>query len=76
MLEDPRINFAISENRQPVGVNHLGFRVDTDEELRGMRAQLAAADTRMVEESEQGCCYAKRCCIPAERAQPACSVAK
>jgi catechol 2,3-dioxygenase-like lactoylglutathione lyase family enzyme len=59
MLENPRVNFAISMHRQPVGVNHLGFQVDTDEELRGMRAQLEAADARMVEESEQPCCYAK-----------------
>src|SRR3984885_804727 len=59
MLEDPRVNFAISTHRQPVGVNHLGFQVESDEELRGMRAQLEAADARMVEESEQPCCYAK-----------------
>jgi catechol 2,3-dioxygenase-like lactoylglutathione lyase family enzyme len=59
MLEDPRVNFAISTNRQPPGVNHLGFQVDTDEELRGMRAQLRAADARMLEESQQPCCYAK-----------------
>jgi catechol 2,3-dioxygenase-like lactoylglutathione lyase family enzyme len=59
MLEDPRVNFAISTHRQPVGVNHLGFQVDADAELRGMRAQLEAADARMVEESEQPCCYAK-----------------
>lgn len=49
MLDDPRVNFAISMNRQPVGVNHLGFQVESDEELRGMRAQLEAADARMVE---------------------------
>ena len=59
MLEDPRINFAISTQRQPVGLNHLGFQVDTDEELRGLRAQLQAADARMIEESEQPCCYAQ-----------------
>jgi catechol 2,3-dioxygenase-like lactoylglutathione lyase family enzyme len=59
MLEDPRVNFAISTHRQPVGINHLGFQVDTDDELRGMRAQLEAADARMVEESRQPCCYAK-----------------
>jgi catechol 2,3-dioxygenase-like lactoylglutathione lyase family enzyme len=59
MLADPKVNFAISINRQPVGVNHLGFQVETDEELRGMRAQLEAADARMLEESEQPCCYAK-----------------
>jgi len=59
MLEDPRINFAISSHRQPVGVNHLGFQVDTDEELRGMQAQLRAADARMIQEDEQPCCYAR-----------------
>jgi catechol 2,3-dioxygenase-like lactoylglutathione lyase family enzyme len=59
MLEDPGVNFAISTNRQPVGINHLGFQVDTDEELRGMRTQLEAADARMLEESEQPCRYAR-----------------
>src|SRR3984885_10286862 len=59
MLEDPRVNFAISTHRRPVGVNHLGVQVDSNEELRGMRAQLEAADARMIEESEQPCCYAR-----------------
>jgi catechol 2,3-dioxygenase-like lactoylglutathione lyase family enzyme len=59
MLDDPRINFAISTRRQPAGVNHLGFQVDSDEELRGMHAQLQAADAQLVEEREQGCCYAR-----------------
>jgi hypothetical protein len=59
MLDDPRVNFAISTNRQPVGFNHPGFPVESDEELRGMRAQLEAADAHMVEENEQPCCYAK-----------------
>jgi catechol 2,3-dioxygenase-like lactoylglutathione lyase family enzyme len=59
MLEDPRVNFAISSHRQPVGVNHLGFQVDSNEELRGMQTQLQAADAQMVEETEQPCCYAR-----------------
>jgi catechol 2,3-dioxygenase-like lactoylglutathione lyase family enzyme len=59
MIEDPRINFAISTHRQPVGVNHLGFQVDTDEEWRGMHTQLEAADAQLVRETEQPCCYAK-----------------
>jgi hypothetical protein len=59
MLEDPRMNFAISTSRQPVGVNHLGFHVDSTDELRGMHAQLNAADSRLIEEGEQACCYAK-----------------
>jgi lactoylglutathione lyase len=59
MLEDPRVNFAISTHRQPVGVNHLGFQVDTDEELRSMHSQLEAADSQLIQETEQACCYAK-----------------
>jgi catechol 2,3-dioxygenase-like lactoylglutathione lyase family enzyme len=59
LLEDPRVNFAISTHHQPLGVNHLGVQADTDEELRSMRAQLHAADSRMLEENEQPCCYAK-----------------
>jgi catechol 2,3-dioxygenase-like lactoylglutathione lyase family enzyme len=59
MLEHPRVNFAISTRRQPVGLNHLGFQVDSDEELRGMRTQLEAADAQMLEEREQPCCYAR-----------------
>jgi hypothetical protein len=59
MLEDPRVNFAISTHRQPAGVNHLGFQLDTDAELRGMHAQLRAADARLVAETEQPCCYAR-----------------
>jgi catechol 2,3-dioxygenase-like lactoylglutathione lyase family enzyme len=58
MLEDPRINFAISTDRQPVGINHLGIQVDSDEELRDMHAQLKAADARLIQEDEQPCCYA------------------
>ena len=59
MLEDPRINFAISTRRQPVGVNHLGFQVENDQELRGLHAQLQAADARLIQEDEQPCCYAR-----------------
>ena len=58
MLEDPRVNFAISRGRQPLGINHLGFQVEGDEELNMMRAQLQAADAQMLEERQQPCCYA------------------
>ena len=59
MLEDPRVNFAISTHRQPPGINHLGLQVDSADELRGMHAQLAAADARLVQEDQQACCYAR-----------------
>lgn len=59
MLEDPPINFAISTGRQPVGVNHLGFQVDSSDGLRGMQSQLAAADARLIAKNDQACCYVK-----------------
>jgi catechol 2,3-dioxygenase-like lactoylglutathione lyase family enzyme len=59
MLEDPPVNFAISNHRQPVGVNHLGFQVDSTEELQALRGELLAADARLVQENEQACCYAR-----------------
>ena len=59
MLEDPRLNFAISAHRQPVGVNHLGFEVDSADELQGLHAQLQAADARLIQENEQACCYTR-----------------
>jgi extradiol dioxygenase family protein len=59
MLEDPRVNFAISKRGHPIGVNHLGFQVDSAEELSALHSQLQAADARMVQEYEQPCCYAR-----------------
>ena len=58
MLDDPRINFAISQRGYPIGVNHLGFQVDTADELAAMRAQLTRADHALVEQSGAACCYA------------------
>lgn len=59
MLEDPRMNFAISTGRQPAGVNHVGFQVDSNEELRGLHTQLRAADSQLIQEDAQACCYAR-----------------
>ena len=59
MLDDPRINFAISTRGERVGVNHLGMQVDTARELAAMRAQLVRADSALVEQSDAACCYAK-----------------
>lgn len=59
MVEDPRLNFAISSRGGAPGLNHLGFQLDSDEEFRAMHAQLAAADAGLVEEIGANCCYAK-----------------
>jgi len=60
MLDDPRINFAISRRGNAVGVNHLGLQVESDDELKAVRGQFAAADaTATVDEPGAHCCYAK-----------------
>lgn len=59
MLDDPRLNFAISSRGRHSGINHLGFQVDSSEELSGMRSQLHAADAAMTEQRATACCYAR-----------------
>jgi catechol 2,3-dioxygenase-like lactoylglutathione lyase family enzyme len=59
MLEDPRINFAISERGARAGVDHLGIQVDTDEELQELRNRAAAADLAALDQTNATCCYAK-----------------
>jgi len=58
MLEDPRINFAISTRDRKPGVNHLGLQVDSEEDLKGLEAQLKQADAAMLTECGTTCCYA------------------
>ncbi|MEO8137271.1 MAG: ArsI/CadI family heavy metal resistance metalloenzyme [Betaproteobacteria bacterium] len=58
MLDDPRINFAVSQRGGRAGVDHLGIQVETDEELAAMRAQLATAEVPVSDEGLTGCCYA------------------
>lgn len=58
MLDDPKVNFAISKRGDKAGVNHLGIQVESDEELGNMREQLARADQPIVDQQEAACCYA------------------
>jgi catechol 2,3-dioxygenase-like lactoylglutathione lyase family enzyme len=59
MLEDPRVNFAISTRASKSGVDHLGIQVDDNDELQEIRARVKAADMAVFEEGETVCCYAK-----------------
>lgn len=59
MLEDPRVNFAISQRRLEPSVNHLGFQIESGEELQALRSQLEAADAGLVEKASRACCYAR-----------------
>jgi catechol 2,3-dioxygenase-like lactoylglutathione lyase family enzyme len=59
MLDDPRINFAISNRGQSPGVNHLGLQAEDDAELEAIHANLKKADTTVLAEKDAHCCYAK-----------------
>ncbi len=59
MLDDPRINFAISVRDRASGVNHLGMQVESGDELAEMQARLSTLRTGLVEQTGAACCYAK-----------------
>jgi catechol 2,3-dioxygenase-like lactoylglutathione lyase family enzyme len=60
MLEDPRVNFAISHHdHAKAGLNHLGVQVETSDELAALREQLMVADAGLVTEENAACCYAR-----------------
>jgi catechol 2,3-dioxygenase-like lactoylglutathione lyase family enzyme len=59
MLDDPRLNFAISSRGHSPGVNHLGVQVDSAEELGALRAQAQAAEIPTLAQEAAACCYAK-----------------
>ena len=59
MLEDPRVNFAISARGRADGVDHLGIQVETADELAGIAARLKAAEQATVSETDAACCYAR-----------------
>ncbi len=59
MLDDPFINFAISQRQARVGVDHLGFQVAEAVELQAATGRLQAADEAMVGQTDAACCYAR-----------------
>jgi hypothetical protein len=59
MLEDPRINFAISTRGDKPGVDHLGFQTDSEEELGELKARAEAADLTLLDVGATSCCYAR-----------------
>jgi catechol 2,3-dioxygenase-like lactoylglutathione lyase family enzyme len=59
MLDDPRVNFAISSGNAHKGVEHLGIQVESAGELQEVYGRLKAADRPVLEEGATTCCYAK-----------------
>lgn len=60
MLDDPRVNFAISSgDRAAKGIEHLGIQVESEAELGEVYGRLRAADRPVLDEGKTTCCYAR-----------------
>jgi catechol 2,3-dioxygenase-like lactoylglutathione lyase family enzyme len=59
MLDDPRVNFAISARGRQAGLDHLGIQVEDKNELLEVYARLHEAGDSVIEQGQTTCCYAK-----------------
>lgn len=59
MLEDPRVNFAISTRSVKTGLDHVGIQVENEVELEDVHSRLARANQALIKQEEASCCYAK-----------------
>ena len=59
MLDDPKVNFAISQGGELAGVYHLGIQVDSDAELGELADRFKAASEQAQDEEAITCCYAR-----------------
>ena len=58
MLDDPRVNFAISKRGEDTGIRHLGIQVEDRAELADVYSRLQRAEAPILEEGATTCCYA------------------
>src|SRR5580692_11271163 len=59
MLDDPRVNFAITAGANQTGLDHLGLQVESDEDLATIAGRLDAAGQSVVKQENAACCYAR-----------------
>lgn len=59
MLEDPRVNFAISQRGERAGVDHIGIQAESRAELSDMADRLKTAGAYTFDEEATTCCYAR-----------------
>ncbi len=62
MLDDPRVNFAISTGCGPgraAGFSHLGIQAEDQSELAEVYDRLSRAERPIIEQQGTICCYAK-----------------
>lgn len=57
LLEDPRVNFSISDRGEAKGVEHLGIQAETPEELETLRQRIRRSGGEVKDEGETTCCY-------------------
>lgn len=58
MLDDPRVNFAISQRQSGSGIDHLGIQAEDADELAEVHGRLETAGGPILEEGQTTCCYA------------------
>ena len=59
MLDDPRVNFAITTREGGLGVSHLGIEAESETELDEVFERAAATGGRHLDEGTTNCCYAR-----------------
>lgn len=59
MLEDPRINYAISTGHTETGIEHLGLQLESQADLHEIYGNMQQAKGTIKEEGECTCCYSK-----------------
>ena len=59
MLDDPRVNFAISTRANRAGLDHLGIQAENRAELEDLGTRLAQADVAVTAQKGASCCYAR-----------------
>ncbi|MGB7098410.1 MAG: ArsI/CadI family heavy metal resistance metalloenzyme [Xanthobacteraceae bacterium] len=59
MLDDPRVNFAISTRGRQAGLDHLGIQVENKDELKEIYGRLHKAGGNVIDQGQTSCCYAR-----------------
>ena len=59
MLDDPRVNFAISNRSAHLGLDHLGIQAENEQELQAIKQQLDATQSPIEAQEGAACCYAR-----------------
>ncbi|MCK5828815.1 MAG: VOC family protein [Methylococcales bacterium] len=59
MLDDPRVNFAISNRSDQIGLDHLGIQAENDQELQDIKQYLDTTQKPIKEEEQAACCYSR-----------------